>query len=260
MGFLKGKKLLVTGILSNRSIAYGVAKACLAQGAEIAITYQSERFLERAQSFAQELNTKIILPCDVSNDTQIADMFSQLAQYWDGLDGILHSIAYTAKEGISGDFVANVSRNVFNESNDITAYSFTALAKAGREMLKGRNASLVTLSYLGGERVVPNYNMAGVAKAALEATMRYMAYYLGNDGIRVNAISAGPIKTLAASGITGFSKILGHVAENAPLKSNVTIDEVGNVAAFLFSQLASGITGEIIHVDKGYNITAAGLA
>ncbi|MCX8514911.1 MAG: SDR family oxidoreductase [Burkholderiales bacterium] len=259
MGILAGKKILITGLLSNRSIAYGVAKACVEQGAEIAITYQSDRFLDRAQGFAQEFGTNIILPCDVTSDEQINNLFTRLAKSWDGVDGLLHSLAYTPKEGISGDFVANVNRDTFKISSDISSYSYLALARAGRDMMKNRNASMLCLTYLGGERVLPNYNMAGVSKAALEATSRYMAYYLGAEGIRVNAISAGPIKTLAASGIAGFSKILDHVATNAPLKRNVTIEEVGNTAAFLFSSLASGITGEIIYVDAGYNIVAAGM-
>lgn len=260
MGFLAGKKILITGLLSNRSIAYGVAKACKEQGSEIAITYQAERFLDRAKGFAEEFGTNIIIPCDVTDDAQIEGVFTELKKHWDGVDGVLHSLAYTPKEGLSGDFVDNVSRECFNTSNDISAYSFSALAKAARPMMKSRNSSLICLTYLGGERVLPNYNMAGVAKAALEATMRYMAFYLGKeDGIRVNAISAGPIKTLAASGIAGFSKILDHVASNAPLGRNITTEEVGNVAAFLFSQLASGITGEIVYVDAGYNITAGGM-
>lgn len=259
MGFLTGKKILITGLLSNRSIAYGVAKACHREGAEIALTYQGERFLDRAKGFAEEFGSKIIIPCDVSDDAQIENTFAELAKHWDGVDGILHSIAFTPKEGLSGDFVENVSREAFSVSNDISAYSFSAMAKAGRKMMQGRNASMICLTYLGGERVLPNYNMAGVAKAALEATTRYMAYYLGSEGIRVNAVSAGPIKTLAASGIAGFSKILDHVAEHAPLRRNVTIDEVGNTAAFLFSELASGITGEILYVDAGYNITAGGM-
>ena len=259
MGFLTGKKILITGLLSNRSIAYGVAKACHAQGAELAITYQGERFIERAKGFAAEFGSKIIVPCDVTDDQQIEAVFTELKKHWDGLDGILHCIAYTPKEGLSGDFVDNVTRETFSISNDISAFSFNALAKAGRSMMQGRKASMISLTYLGGERVLPNYNMAGVAKAALEATTRYMAYYLGAEGIRVNAVSAGPIKTLAASGIAGFSKILDHVAQHAPLRRNVTTDEVGNVAAFLFSELASGITGEIVYVDAGYNITAGGL-
>ena len=259
MGFLDGKKILITGLISNRSIAYGVAKACCAQGADLAITYQTERFIDRAREFAKEFGAKVVIPCDVTSDEQIKNLFGELNTHWDGVDGILHCLAYTPKEGISGDFVQNVDRDVFATSNDISAYSFSALAKAGRSMMQGRNASMLCLTYLGGEKVLPNYNMAGVSKAALEATMRYMAYYLGSDGIRVNAVSAGPIKTLAASGITGFSKILDHVASNAPLKRNITTEEVGNVAAFLFSELASGITGEIVYVDAGYNITAGGL-
>ncbi len=259
MSFLTGKKILITGLLSNRSIAYGVARACKDQGAELAFTYQGERFEQRVKDLASEFGSTIVLPCDVTIDTEIANLFANLNKHWDSLDGLLHSIAYSPREGLTGDFVENVNRDTFQISNDITAYSFTALAKHAREMLKKAQGSLITLSYLGGERVVPNYNMAGVAKAALEATMRYMAYGLGADGIRVNAVSAGPIKTLAASGISDFSKILKHVANNAPLKRNITTTEVGNAAAFLFSNLASAITGEVLYVDAGYNIMASGL-
>lgn len=259
MGILTGKKILITGLLSNRSIAYGVAQACKAQGAELAFTYQEERFKDRVIDLARNFGGTITLPCDVSKDDQIEALFDKLQKEWDSLDGLLHSIAYSPREGLTGDFVENVKRDTFQISTDITAYSFSAMAKSGREMLKKAGGSLVTLSYLGGEKVVPNYNMAGVAKAALEATMRYMAYSMGSDGIRVNAVSAGPIKTLAASGIAGFSKILNHVAQNSPLKRNVSAEEVGNTAAFLFSSLASAITGEIIYVDAGYNIMASGL-
>ena len=242
MSFLTGKKILITGLLSNRSIAYGIAKVCKNLGAELAFTYQSERFADRVKGLASEFDGSIVLPCDVAKDQEISDLFVELNKHWDGLDGVLHSIAYSPSSGLSGDFVENVDRETFSVANDITAYSFTALAKCARAMLKKNHGSLLTLSYLGSEKVVPNYNMAGVAKAALEATMRYMAYNLGADGIRVNAISAGPIKTLAASGISGFSKILEHVEHNSPLKRNVTSVEVGNAAAFLLSDLASAIT------------------
>lgn len=259
MGLLTGKKILITGLLSDRSIAYGVAKACHREGAELAFTYQTERFKERAHDLGSHFNGKIYLPCDVTKDEEIANLFNSLDKEWGSLDGVLHSIAYSPKEGLTGDFVENVGRETFNIANDITAYSFSALARYARPLLAKSKGSLVTLTYLGGEKVIANYNMAGVAKAALEATMRYMACSLGSEGIRVNAVSAGPIKTLAASGISGFSKILDYVAKNAPLKRNVTSLEVGNAAAFLFSDLASAITGEVIYVDAGYNIMAAGL-
>lgn len=259
MGFLAGKKILITGLLSDRSIAYGIAKACHREGAELAFTYQSDRFEQRVKDLATDFGGKLVLPCDVSKDEEIANLFVSLGKEWDSLDGLLHSIAYSPKEGLMGDFVENVSRDTYTIANDITAYSFSALAKYARPLLAKAQGSLVTLTYLGGEKVIPNYNMAGVAKAALEATMRYMAHSLGGEGIRVNAVSAGPIKTLAASGISGFSKILEHVAKHAPLKRNVTTEEVGNAAAFLFSNLASAITGEVIYVDAGYNIMASGL-
>lgn len=259
MGFLQGKKILITGLISDRSIAYGVAKVCFEQGAEIALTYQNQKHAERVAGFAKEFNSNLVFPLDVTQDEQIANLFIELGKHWDGLDGLLHSIAYTPKIGLAGDFVENIDRETFRVSNDISAYSFIALGRAARKMMQGRNGSLVCLSYLGGERVLPNYNMAGVAKAALEASTRYMAYALGAEGLRVNAVSAGPIKTLAASGISGFGKILDHMAQFAPLKRGVTTEEVGNAAAFLFSNLSSGITGEVMYVDAGYNITAGGL-
>lgn len=257
MGFLAGKKILITGLLSDRSIAYGVAKACQREGATLAFTYQMERFRERTLKLANNFNTDFIIPCDVTNDEEINNMAKTLGEKWDGLDGILHSIAFSEKDGLSGDFVNNVTRDIFAKSNDVSAYSFIALARALRPMMQGRDAALVTLSYLGANRVVPNYNMMGVAKAALEAAIRYMASSLGNDGIRVNGVSAGPIKTLAASGISGFSKILDQVEKQSILKRNVSIDEVGNVAAFLFSHLSSGMSGEVLYVDSGYSHTTA---
>lgn len=259
MGFLKGKKILITGLISDRSIAYGVAKSCFEQGAELAFTYQNEKHVERVAGFAREFNSELVFPLDVGNDQQITDLFVNLAKSWDGLDGLLHSIAYTPKNGLVGDFVDNVDRETFKISNDISAYSFVALGRAARKMMQGRNGSLICLTYLGGERVLPNYNMAGIAKAALESCTRYMAFAMGSEGIRVNAVSAGPIRTLASSGIGSFTKILDHMAHFAPLKRGVTTEEVGNAAAFLFSPLSSGITGEILYVDAGYNITAGGL-
>lgn len=255
MGFLAGKKILITGLLSDRSIAYGVAKACKAQGASLIFTYQSERFLDRVTDLAAHFDSKELFKCDVTLDEDIEGLFNNI----DHLDGVLHSIAYVPKEGLTGSFVDNVTREVYKLSNDISSYSFLALAKHSRKLLSKSGGSLVTLSYIGGERVVTNYNMSGVAKAALEATMRYMANDLGYEGIRVNAVSAGPIKTLAASGIAGFSKILDYIASNAPLRRNITAEEVGNAAAFLFSSLASGITGEVLYVDAGYNIMGVGL-
>ncbi|TXI94231.1 MAG: enoyl-ACP reductase [Neisseriales bacterium] len=259
MGFLQGKKILITGLISDRSIAYGVAKACFQQGAELAFTYQNEKHRDRVAGFAKEFNSDLVFPLDVGVDEQITNLFVELEKKWDGLDGVLHSIAFTPKNGLVGDFVDNVDRETFKISNDISAYSFIALGRAARKMMQGRNGCLICLSYLGGERVLPNYNMAGVAKAALESSTRYMAFAMGAEGIRVNAVSAGPIKTLAASGIGNFGKILDHMSKFAPLRRGVTTEEVGNSAAFLFSQLASGITGEVLYVDAGYNITAGGL-
>lgn len=259
MGFLQGKKILITGLISDRSIAYGVAKSCFEQGAELAFTYQNEKHVERVAGFAKEFNSDLVFKLDVAKDDEINQLFTDLEKKWDGLDGVLHSIAFTPKAGLSGDFVENVDRDTFTISNDVSAYSFIALGRAARKMMQGRNGSLVCLSYLGGERVLPNYNMAGVAKAALESSMRYMACTMGPEGIRVNAVSAGPIKTLAASGIGGFGKILDFMSTYAPLRRGVTTEEVGNAAAFLFSNLSSGITGEVMYVDGGYNITAGGL-
>ncbi len=259
MGFLADKKILITGLLSNRSIAYGIAKAMHREGAQLAFTYQGEGVKDRVIKLAAEFKSDIILPCDVSNDQEIADLFSALAKKWDGLDGIVHSIAFAPREAISGAFLDGMTRENFRTAHDISAYSFAALAKAGLPMMEGRKAALVTLTYLGGVRSMQNYNLMGVAKASLDATMRYLAYDLGPKGIRVNAISAGPIKTLAAAGIGGFGKILHFVAENAPLRRNVTIEEVGNTAAFLCSDLASGITGEVTYVDAGFSTTVAGM-
>lgn len=259
MGFLQGKKILITGVLSNRSIAYGIARACHAQGAELAFTYQGERFLERITGFAAEFGSSLVLPCDVADDAQIEAVFASLAQSWDGLDGLVHAIAFAPKESIEGDFVDGFSREAFRIAHDISSYSFGALAKAALPLMSGRNGALVTLSYLGAERVVQNYNTMGLAKASLEASVRYLAASLGPRGHRVNGVSAGPIKTLAAMGIGGFSKILKFVEENAPLRRNVGIDDVGNATAFLLSDLARGITGEIMHVDAGFSTVSAGI-
>ena len=259
MGFLAGKRILITGVLSKHSIAYGIARACHREGAQLAFTYQNERFLERITKFAAEFDSTLVFPCDVSDDAQIDQVFTDLATHWDGLDGLVHAIAYAPSESIEGDFLEGISRESFRIAHDVSSYSYPALAKAARPLLlKGNNASVVALSYLGAERTMPNYNTMGLAKASLEAATRYLAFCLGPQGIRANAVSAGPIKTLAASGIGNFGKLLAYNSHNAPLRRNITIDEVGNAAAFLLSDLASGITGEIMYVDGGLNTTALG--
>jgi enoyl-[acyl-carrier protein] reductase I len=258
MGFLTGKRALIVGLLSNRSIAYGIAEAMKREGAELAFTYQIDKFKDRVTRFAEEFGSDIALPCDVSDDSQIDTMFEELGKRWDGLDIIVHSVAFVPKVALDGDYLDSVTREYFRIAHDVSSYSFAALAKAGLPMMQGRNASLLTISYIGAERTLPNYNVMGLAKASLEANVRYMAQCLGPKGIRVNAVSAGPIKTLAASGISGFDRILGFYETHAPLRRNVTIEEVGNTSAFLCSDLASGITGEITYVDGGFNITAAG--
>ena len=239
MGFLAGKRILITGLLSNRSIAYGIASACKREGAELAFTYVGERFKDRITDFAKEFGSDMIYECDVGSDEQIAALFSDLGQRWEKFDGLVHSIGFAPREAIAGDFLEGLSREGFKIAHDISAYSFPALAKAALPLLSDK-ASLVTLTYLGSERVVPNYNTMGLAKASLEASVRYLASSVGPRGIRANGISAGPIKTLAASGIKGFGKLLGHFENVAPMRRNVTVDEVGNVAAFLLSDLSSG--------------------
>lgn len=261
MGFLAGKRILITGLISNRSIAYGIAKACHREGARLAFTYQNERFKERIAKFADELGSNLIFPLDVGDDAQINDLFAELGKGWEGLDGLVHSIAFAPGDAIEGDFLEGMTREGFRIAHDISSYSYPALAKAARPMLlKGNHPALLALSYLGAERTLPNYNTMGLAKASLEAATRYLAFCLGPQGIRANAISAGPIKTLAASGIGNFGKLLAYNAHHAPLRRNVTIDEVGNAAAFMLSDLASGITGEIMYVDGGLNTTALGNA
>ena len=258
MGFLTGKKILIAGLLSNRSIAYGVARAMHREGAELAFTYQGERFRDRAAKMAAEFDSQLILACDVSNDDEIAATFAELGKTWDGLDALVHSIAYAPSDALEGNFLDCFSREAFRIAHEVSAYSFPAMVKAARPMLEGRASSVLTMSYLGAVRTMPNYNIMGLAKASLEASVRYLASSLGPTGIRANAISAGPIKTLAASGIGSFGKLLAYNEKHAPLRRNVTIDEVGNAAAFLCSNLASGITGEIMYVDGGFNTTALG--
>ena len=258
MSFLSGKKILITGVLSNRSIAYGIAKSCHEQGAELAFSYVGERFKDRITEFAADFNSKLIFDCDVGNDEQINKLFQDLSQHWPQFDGFVHSIGYAPKEAIAGDFIEGLSREGFKIAHDISAYSFPAMAKAALPMLNV-NGALLTLTYLGSMRNVPNYNTMGLAKASLEASVRYLAGSLGPKGIRVNGISAGPIKTLAASGIKGFGKILSAVEATAPLRRNVSIDDVGNAASFLMSDLANGITAEIIYVDNGFSQVVGGM-
>jgi enoyl-[acyl-carrier protein] reductase I len=257
MSFLKNKKVLILGLLSDRSIAYGIAQSMYEQGAELAFTCQMEKHQGRVEKLAANFNSSIVLPCDVASDEQINNLFTLLAEHWQKFDVLVHSIAFVPKEALSGDFVEQTTRENFKIAHDISSYSFTALAKAALPYLN-ENAALLTVSYLGAERTMPNYNVMGLAKASLEANVRYMSHSLGQKGIRVNAVSAGPIKTLAASGIANFDKMYGFNEKHAALKRNVTIEEVGNAAAFLCSDLASGITGEITYVDGGMNITAAG--
>jgi enoyl-[acyl-carrier protein] reductase I len=263
MGFLADKRILITGLLSNRSIAHGVATAARREGAELAFTYQNERFRERVERMAAELGSKLAFCCDVANDSEIAALFTELQENWSTLDGLVHAIAFAPREAIAGDFLEGLSREAFRIAHDVSSYSFAALAKAAVPLMqrpRERNgAALVTLTYLGAERVVPNYNTMGLAKASLEASVRYLAASLGPKGIRVNAVSAGPIKTVAASGISGFGKILKYVEENAPLQRNVTAEEVGNVAAFLLSDLAAAVTGEIVYADAGFNTMMGGI-
>ena len=254
MGFLQGKRALVVGVASNRSIAYGVARAMHREGAELAFTYQTEKLKSRVDEVAQECGSGPVLPLDVADDAQIAAAFAALGERWDGLDCIVHSVAFAPREQLEGTYVDAVTREGFRVAHDISSYSFAALAKAGRPMMRGRNGALLTMSYLGAVRVVPNYNVMGVAKASLEANVRYLADALGPEGIRVNAISAGPIRTLAAAGIANFKSMLAEAEKKVPLRRNVTIDEVGKAAAFLCSDLASGITGDVLYVDSGYHI------
>jgi enoyl-[acyl-carrier protein] reductase I len=252
MGFLAGKRLLITGVLSNRSIAYGIARACKREGAELAFSYVGERFKDRITEFAREFGSELIFDCDVGSDEQIAAMFAGLAKSWPQFDGFVHSIGFAPREAIAGDFLDGLSREAFRIAHDISAYSFPAMAKAAAPMLRP-GAALLTLTYLGSLRALPNYNTMGLAKASLEASVRYLAASLGTKGVRVNGISAGPIKTLAASGIKDFGKLLAVVSQSSPLGRNITIDEVGNVAAFLLSDLASGVTAEITYVDGGFS-------
>ena len=255
MGFLAGKRLLITGVLSNRSIAYGIARACHREGAELAFSYQGERFKDRITEFAAEFDSKLVYDCDVTSDEQMQALFDQLGEVWPEFDGFVHSIGFAPREAIAGDFLEGMTRENFRIAHDISAYSFPAMAKLAAPRLR-QGSALLTLSYLGALRIVPNYNTMGLAKASLEASVRYLASALGPKGVRVNGISAGPIKTLAASGIKDFGKLLGQFAAQAPIRRNVTIEDVGNTAAFLLSDLAAGISAEITYVDGGFSHTA----
>ena len=253
MGFLDNKRALIVGVASNRSIAWGIAKAMHREGAELAFTYQNDRLKGRVEKFAAELGSELTMPCDVGSDDEIDSVYRELGKHWDGLDILIHSAAFAPREQLEGSYLDSVTREGFLMAHDISSYSFAALGKGAKAMMKGRNGAMLTLTYIGAVRSMPNYNVMGVAKASLEANIRYMAASLGPENIRVNGISAGPIRTLAASGISGLKDFLHHVEKASPLRRNVTIDEVGNAAAFLCSDLASAITGEITYVDCGYN-------
>jgi enoyl-[acyl-carrier protein] reductase I len=257
MGFLKGKRVLIVGLASDRSIAHGIAEAMHREGAELMLTYQNDKLKTRVEDMGKEWNAVATYPCDVGDDSQITSLFNEIEKKWDGIDVIVHSVAYAPADQLEGDYVNAVNREGFRIAHDISSYSFAALAKEGQKLLEKRQGSLLTLTYLGGERAVPFYNVMGLAKASLEANVRYLAQSLGPKGIRVNGISAGPIRTLAAAGIKNFRKMLAFNESIAPLRKNVTTEEVGNVAAFLSSDLASGITGEIVHVDAGFHAIAA---
>lgn len=253
MGFLAGKKVLIAGLASDKSIAWGIAKAMHREGAELAFTYQNEKLKGRVEKMAKELGSELIFPCEVTSDKEIKELFDNLSKSWDGLDSLVHSVAFAPREALEGNFLDGITRENFAMANDISAYSLVALAKGAKDMLVKNKGNILAMTYLGSVRVIPNYNLMGVAKAALEANVRYLGAAMGPDGVRVNGISAGPIRTLAASGISGFRKMLDQFEKTAPLGKCVTIDEVGNTAAFLASDLASGITSEIVYVDGGFN-------
>ncbi len=259
MGFLADRRILITGVLSSRSIAYGIAQACRREGAALAFTFVNESLKDRVVKLAADFGHVPVLQCDVTRDDDIAALFAALGREWGGLDGLLHSIAFAPREALAGDYLNSLSREAFAIAHDVSSYSLAALAKGARPLMQGRHGAMLTLTYLGAQRAIQNYNVMGLAKASLEANVRYLAQCLGPEGIRVNAISAGPIKTLAAAGIGGFSRILRFVEKTAPLRRNVTIEEIGNVAAFLLSDLASAITGEITYADCGFSTVAAGM-
>jgi enoyl-[acyl-carrier protein] reductase I len=253
MGFLAGKRALIVGVATDRSIAWGIAQAMHREGAELAFSYANDKLKERVQPLAESLGSRLTMQLDVTIDEQIDATFDLIKREWGHIDVVVHAVAYAPREALTGGFVGSTSREAFRIAHDVSSYSFTALARGAQPLMAGRNSALLTLSYLGAVRSIPSYNVMGLAKASLEANVRFMAMDMGPQGIRVNGISAGPVKTLAAAGIPGFRKMLGHVAEVAPLRRNVTLDDVGNAAAFLCSDLANGITGEILYVDSGFN-------
>ena len=258
MKLLNGKNILIVGVANKHSIASGIAESMAENGANIALTYQNERLQKNVEKLGSNWGVDTFLPCDVSKDEDIGSTFEQLSKNWDGLDAVIHAVGFAPREELDGDFIDVTSREGFRIAHDISSYSFIALAKAAKNMMSGRNGSLLTLSYLGSKMTLPNYNVMGLAKASLEASVRYLAVSAGKDGHRVNAISAGPVKTLAASGVKNFRKMLSYNANRAPLGRNITTKEVGDAATFLSSDMASGISGEILYVDAGFNITAMG--
>ena len=258
MSLLKGKNILIVGVANKHSIASGIAASMAKHGANLAFTYQNERFKQKVEGLAKDWGSKACFPCDVSKDEEIDQVFKELKKDWNGLDCIVHAVGFAPSDELDGNFVDVTTREGFRIAHDISAYSFIALAKAGKDLMKNRRGSLITLSYLGSQKTLPNYNVMGLAKASLEASVRFLATSLGQEGHRVNAISAGPIKTLAASGVKNYRKMLSYNASRAPIGRNVSTEEVGNAATFLASDLASGITGETLFVDAGFNITAMG--
>jgi enoyl-[acyl-carrier protein] reductase I len=254
VGFLAGKRALIVGVASPRSIAWGIAEAMHEQGAALAFTYQTDKLKSRVESIAEATGSGIVLPCDVSSDEQIDAVFAELGRHWDGYDILVHSVGFAPSDQLEGDYLDAVTREGFQVAHDISSYSFAALAKAGLPLMQGRNGAMLTLTYLGSTRALAGYNVMGLAKASLEANVRYMARSLGPQGIRVNAISAGPIKTLAASGVHGLSKMLEYHRTHAPLRRNTDQEEVGDAGLFLISSLSRGITGEVIHVDGGFHV------
>jgi enoyl-[acyl-carrier protein] reductase I len=253
MGFMQGKRALIVGLASNRSIAWGIAQAFAREGAEIALTYQNDKLKPRVEKMAAELGSTMTYPLDVAHDSEIDELMTSIGKEWDGIDVLVHSVGFAPREQLAGTYIESVTREGFQIAHDISSYSLAALAKAALPLMQGRGSSILTLSYLGAVRAVPNYNVMGLAKASLEANVRFLAADLGPRGIRVNAISAGAIKTLAAAGIAGFRKMLAHMEKVSPIRRNVTPEDVGNAAAFLCSDLAAGIAGEILYVDGGYN-------
>jgi enoyl-[acyl-carrier protein] reductase I len=259
MTLLAGKRALIVGVATDRSIAWGIAQAMHAQGAELAFTYANDKFRERVEPLAAQLGSRLVMPLDVQSDEQLDAAFARLGSEWGQLDIVVHAVAFAPREALAGSFTANTSREAFRLAHEVSSYSFTALARGALPLMRGRAGALLTLSYLGAARSIPNYNVMGLAKASLEANVRFLAADLGPGNIRVNAISAGPIKTLAAAGVGGFRKMLSTVAEVAPLRRNVSVEDVANAAVFLCSDMAAGITGEVLYVDNGFHTVGMSL-